>query len=323
MARLLPLAIFLPLTAASTAMAAPTTPPGPDAAAEATRRGIVQVEQAGRPLAVGTVLAKDGRVITALSSIASVENPEIRYADGTVVKARIGHRDKTWDLALLVPLTGRWLDGLVPTDADPSNVDLTAFLPKGGKLAKNPVGFKARVDARSREGNEALKSVLDLDMKGSPGIPGAAILDPQGKVVGILVRACKEAGETKPNTPAPACQPITIAAPTYALRGFLVKTPPAAALPAPWLGLGGATSDAGNVRGIKIMGIAPGSPAEKAGLKSGDAPDTIVAIDGQPVETPEQLAENIAKRAVGQAIKLLVYSGGKFREVPVTLTAAP
>jgi hypothetical protein len=39
--------------------------------------------------------------------------------------------------------------------------------------------------------------------------------------------------------------------------------------------------------------------------------------------TPEQLAEAIAKHGIGQSVKLLVYAGGKFRDVAVTLKAAP
>jgi S1-C subfamily serine protease len=46
-------------------------------------------------------------------------------------------------------------------------------------------------------------------------------------------------------------------------------------------------------------------------------------VDGQSVETPEQLAEVIAKRAIGQTVKFLVFSGGKFRDVPVLLRPAP
>jgi serine protease Do len=72
------------------------------------------------------------------------------------------------------------------------------------------------------------------------------------------------------------------------------------------------------------MGVAPGSPAEKAGLKAGgDTPDTIVAVDGVPVETPEQLAEVIGNRGIGQQVKLLVFSNAKFREATVTLRPAP
>lgn len=308
------------------------TPPAPAAPSEASgftaeqvRRGVVQVEQGGRPLAVGTVLLKDGRVLTALSALAAVEQPEIRYADGTVVKAKIGHKDKAWDLALLIPLTGKWVDGLVPTDADPQGAELRSFLPKAGKLAPAPVAVKGRIDPKSKDG-DVLRSALDIDLKGNTSTPGAPLLDGNGRVVGILVKACKDAGPAAVNAPpgaSPPCSAITVGAPVYALRGFLVKTPANAVQPAPWLGLGGAPSAEGNVKGVKVMGVAPGSPAEKAGLKAGDAPDTIVAVDGVPVETPEMLAEVIAKRAIGQQVKLLVFAAGKFREAQVTLRPAP
>jgi len=296
--------------------------------AEQVRRGIVQVEQGGRPLAIGTVLLKDGRVLTALSPLATIDQPEIRYADGTVVKARIGHKDKAWDLALLIPQTGKWVDGLVPTDSDPQGADLRSFLPKAGKLMPAPVTVKGRLDPKSKEG-DVLRSALDVDLKGNASTPGAPLIDGNGRVVGILVKACKDGGAPSAAapggaSPSPApCAAIMVGAPVYALRGFLVKTPATAVQPAPWLGLGGAPSEAGNVKGVKVMGLAPGSPAEKAGLKAGDAPDTIVAVDGVPVETPEQLADVIAKRAIGQQVKLLVFSGGKFREVQVTLRPAP
>lgn len=316
------------------ASGAPAAPPAEVSGftADQVRRGVVQIEQGGRPLAIGTVLMKDGRVLTALSPLATIDNPEIRYADGTVVKAKVGHKDKAWDLALLIPQTGKWDGGLVPTDADPQGVDLRSFLPKAGKLAPAPVGVKGRVDPKSKDG-DVLRAALDVDLKGSASTPGAPLIDGNGRVVGILVKACKDGNAPSPAaTPpapgappaaAPACTAITVGAPVYALRGFLVKTPANAVQPAPWLGLGGAPSEPGSVKGVKIMGLAPGSPAEKAGLKAGDSPDTIVAVDGVPVETPEQLADVIAKRAIGQQVKLLVFSGGKFREAQVTLRPAP
>jgi len=312
-----------------------TAPPGAQSAndvngftAEQVRRGIVQIEQAGRPLAVGTVLLKDGRVLTSLSGLGAVDQPEIRYADGTLVKAKLGHSDKAWDLALLIPLTGKWVDGLVPTDSDPQGADLRSFLPKGGKLAATPVSVKGRLDAKSK-GGEPLKSALDLDLKGSPSTPGAPLVDGNGRVVGIVVRACKDSGAapsaSAPGAPPAAaaapCSGISIGAPVYALRGFLIKTPATAVQPAPWLGMGGTPNAEGSVKGVKVMGVAPGSPAEKAGLKAAD--DMIVAIDGQPTETPEQLADVISRRVIGQQVKFLVFSGGKFREAMVTLRAAP
>jgi serine protease Do len=328
----------LPALPGTPPASAPAAGPPPAAAgsgevsgftAEQVRRGVVQVEQGGRPLGVGTVLLKDGRVLTALSALAGVEQPDIRYADGTVVKTKIGHKDKAWDLALLIPLTGKWVDGLVPTDSDPMGAELRSFLPKAGKLTPAPIAVKGRIEPKSKEG-DVLRSALDVDLKGSASTPGAPLLDGNGRVVGILVRACKDAGAAAPSAApagngaaAPPCSMITVGAPVYALRGFLVKTPANAVQPAAWLGLGGAPSAEGNVKGVKVMGVAPGSPAEKAGLKAGDAPDTIVAVDGVPVETPEQLAEVIAKRAIGQQVKLLVFAAGKFREAQVTLRSAP
>jgi serine protease Do len=308
-------------------------PPLPDPATgtldfEQLRKGVVQIEQGGRPIAVGTVLSRDGRVLTALSALGTAETLDLRYADNSVVKAKLGHKDKGWDLALLVPQTGKWLDGLMPTDADPANADLKAFLPKAGKLSGVGIGLKGRTDARTKEG-DPLQSALDLDLKGMAAVPGAPVIDPKGKVVGVLIRACKDTPgpdtkqPAKDETKAAPCTPVTIGAPVPALRSFLMKTPSSAVAPAPWLGLGGAPSDAGNVKGIRVMGVAPGSPAEKAGLKPGDGGDTIVAVDGQPVETPEQLADLIAKRGIGQVVKLLVFSGGKFREATATLRAAP
>lgn len=305
--------------------------------ADQVRRGVVQVEQGGRPLAVGTVLMKDGRIVTALSPLANVADLDIRYSDNSLVKGKVVHRDKAWDLALIVPQTGKWLDGLVPTDADPQGVELRAFLPKAGKLAPAPLSVKGRVDAKSKDG-EALRSALDMDAKGATTVLGAPLIDPNGRVVGVLVKACKEggtsaaalqgstsaaAGAAAAPSAQPPCSPLVVGAPVYAIRSFLQKTPTNAVQPAPWLGLAGGPTESGNVKGVRVVQVAPGSPAEKAGLKGGESADTIVAVDGQPVETPEQLADVISKRAIGQQVKLLVFSGGKFREATTTLRTAP
>lgn len=338
-----PLVIALS-TVSSTALAAPPLPSLPGGASdkapaaapslEQLRRGVVQIEQGGRPMAVGTVLQRDGRILTALSALNGLETVDVRYADNSVVKSKIGHKDKDWDLALLIPQSGRWLDGLMPTDVDLNGVDIKAFLPKGGKLGGVPIGFRGLMDVKTREG-DPLRGVLDLDFKGLPQIPGAPVLEPNGKVVGVLAKACKPTASSSDKGGASAvaaaagvdkslvCAPVTMGVPVKALRAFLMKTPAEAIQPAPWLGLGGAPSDSGSVKGVKVMGVAPGSPAEKAGLKPGDTGDTIVAVDGSPVETPEQLAELISKRAIGQGVKLLVFSQGKFREATVTLRPQP
>jgi S1-C subfamily serine protease len=89
----------------------------------------------------------------------------------------------------------------------------------------------------------------------------------------------------------------------------------------PWLGIRGEPQDAGGMHGVRVVDVAPSSPAEKAGLKPGA--DVIVAVDGRPIDKPDALGESISKHAAGDSVKLLVFGGGKFREVTTVLRAAP
>ena len=52
------------------------------------------------------------------------------------------------------------------------------------------------------------------------------------------------------------------------VRSFLARTPLNAVPPSPFLGIVGAPDAAGTVRGVRVMAVAPSSPAEKSGLKT-------------------------------------------------------
>jgi serine protease Do len=53
--------------------------------------------------------------------------------------------------------------------------------------------------------------------------------------------------------------------------------------------------------GVVIMGVEPGSPAEKAGLKGGDV---ITTVNGQPVKTGNDLVNPIAQAPIGSKVKI-------------------
>jgi serine protease Do len=207
----------------------------------------------------------------------------------------------------------------------------------GTHLGPAVAAVKGQVDAHAREG-AALLRMLDVDLKGPP-VAGAPLLDSTGGVVGVLVRACKGAPPAQPGTddtsgtwyptPAPvaaaaraACKSVVLGAPVTTIRSFLTHTGGAAPVTAaPWLGIRGEPEHAGSVTGVRVVAVAPSSPAEKASLKP--TADLIVAVDGHPIDTPEKLAELIGKHAPGDTVKLLVYAGEQFREVSVALKAAP
>jgi serine protease Do len=118
-----------------------------------------------------------------------------------------------------------------------------------------------------------------------------------------------------------ACTPVVLGEPVTAIRTFLSRTPATAVAPAPWLGIRGETETQGPHHGVRLTAVAPQSPADKAGLKPNS--DVIVAVDGQPIDGPEKLADAIGRHAPGDTVKLLVFGEGKFRDASVTLRAAP
>jgi serine protease Do len=73
-------------------------------------------------------------------------------------------------------------------------------------------------------------------------------------------------------------------------------------------------------RGALVAEPQSGSPAVKAGIKSGDV---IVSVDGNEVKDARSLARRISSVAPGTAVKLGVISDGKERSVSVTLGELP
>lgn len=72
----------------------------------------------------------------------------------------------------------------------------------------------------------------------------------------------------------------------------------------------------GAKEGVVINNVRPGSPADKAGLRSGDV---IVAIDGKPVKSGDELMDAIAGTAPGTTVRVRYFRDRKTAETGVTL----
>ena len=277
--------------------------PAPDAngspALERIRRGVVTIEQGGHAIAIGTVLSGDGRILTALSGLGTVDQFDVRYADGTTLKAKVGHRDKVWDLAMLVPAARRWTEGLLASRSEPAGpTELTAFVLRANRAIPVAVGFKGNVEARARD-NSTLTGAEDLDLHGASPVPGAPILDAGGGALGVLVQVCRPIDPNTPQRPnvIPPCTSVVVGAPLPAIKHFLMTAPATAVTPTPWLGIRGESEFAGPVKGVRVIAVATGSPADKGGLRANldkALSDIIVAVDNQPIDTPDKLSESIS-----------------------------
>ena len=68
--------------------------------------------------------------------------------------------------------------------------------------------------------------------------------------------------------------------------------------------------------GVVIMGVEPGSPAEKAGLKGGDV---ITSVNGQAVKTGNDLVNPIAQATIGSKVKLTFVRDRNQKEATATV----
>lgn len=285
----------------------------------------MRLERAGVLLGLGSVLAGDGRVLTALSPLGDGNHIDGRFADGRVVPLRVGYTDRAWDLALLAPQGAPPASkGLRPSRQEALQHDeLASYTLVGQRLVKARVTVQG---ARTLLGADSalLPGALVLNGRFRDVDLGAPIIDPQGDVVAVIAKACV------PDKP-PPCTRTAYGAPVSAIKAFLKQVPRQSA--APWIGVSGVAAKDGPVTGVRVQQVDPRGPAAAAGVRgattSGGAggaestADLIVAVNERAVTTPEALERELGALSVGDDAELLVYRAGKFRQVTVTLRAAP
>lgn len=87
--------------------------------------------------------------------------------------------------------------------------------------------------------------------------------------------------------------------------------------PPAWLGV---HMDEGSDVGVRVENVMKGSPAEKAGIRSGDR---IVSVDSVSTTKAEHVTRTVQKKKAGDTISVVVERGGSSHTLPVALASRP
>jgi serine protease Do len=167
---------------------------------------------------------------------------------------------------------------------------------------------------------EAYQDFIQTDAAINPGNSGGPLVDLNGKVVGINTAIYSQSGGYEGigfAVPSAMARRVveSLIKQGRVIRGYLgVAIQP---LTAP---LRNEFQVPKEVQGVLVANVHGNSPAEKAGLQTGDV---IVSIDGKSVTNPASLRNRTAALDVGAKVPLAFYRAGKEHNVTVTIAEFP
>ncbi len=247
-----------------------------------------------------TVLEPDGLAVTVGYLVLEAIRIDVTLEDGRATTARVVGHDFESGLALI---------RLDPSGAPYSAARLgrSAALAPGQPVAivgvgasAPPVGVMGRVTSVGPFVAywEYLLEHAVFVAPHHPAFGGAALVDPDGALVGV-VSLRLEAGHL--------AIPIDLLGP---VRAAMVSTGRPARPPRPWLGVRAVGIDGG----VGIAGVSPSGPAHAGGLRAGDV---VLRVNGERVADVEAFYRRLWAQPVGAPLELGVWREGALLTVTV------
>ena len=244
----------------------------------------------------------------------------VSLSDGRSLPGKLVGADALTDLAVV-----EVDDGNLPT-ADFGDSDATV-VGESVIAIGNPMGLEFQgsvtsgvVSALNRtlgDGDARIK-LLQTDAAINPGNSGGALVNMDGKVIGI----------NSAKIVANGVEGIGLAIPSNAVQNIITAIMEKGYVPRPYLGVSIFDQQSAarygyqlNLKkGVYLFQVVPGGPADKAGLRKGDV---ITAIDGAEIKGVSDLRAKIAEHNVGDKVELTIQRGGQERKTSLTLEEMP
>ena len=276
----------------------------------------------------GFVITREGHILTNYHVVEGAGSVQVTLADGTSHEAEVVGRDPTTDVAVLhVHAPG---DRLIPIALGDSG-----HLLVGQKVLAlgNPFGLErtlttgiiSALDRSIRAKNgRMIKGIIQTDAAINPGNSGGPLLNSRGQVIGMNTAILSQVGQSAG---------ISFAVPINAITRILAPLIEHGRVIRGDLGI---TQVYRRGDGLLVIGLAEGGPADQAGIRpigvkdirtrlgrvrrlDPDSADLIVAVEGHPVASVDDLLNEVDAHAPGEEVTLTLLREGKRIEVVVTL----
>lgn len=275
-------------------------------------------------LGSGVIVTSDGTILTNNHVVDGATDIKVDLADKREFTAKVIGTDEKTDVAVLkIDATN------LPTLklGDSSGLQVGDFvLAVGDPYGLGETATMGIVSATGRDtgmGIEGYEDFIQTDAPINPGNSGGALVDLHGDLIGINTAILSSGGDGEMgaeggNQGIGFAIPINMAHSVMdqlvnhgkVLRGYLGLIPQDLTAPmAKSFGL----NQAG---GAIVAQVEPGSPSDRAGIKQGDV---ILKVNGQPVESANDLRLRISQTPPGTAVKLQISRSGQMQDVNVTL----
>jgi len=246
---------------------------------------VVRVESSRTP-GSGVVWSGDGVIVAASHSVEGEEGIEVGLPDGSTTPGTLIGRDPTTDVAALRVSSSELA---VPSWADPSGI-------KVGHLVLNVGG--------------RLDHYVQTDLARHPGFSGGLLVGAGGDALGLNTSGLLRGATLAVTGPTLRRVMEALVAHGQVRRGYLgIGTYPVC-LPAPL------DKEAGQPLALMLVSVEPGSPAEKAGLRLGDA---LLTFAGQALRHPSDLLGLLDAERIGAEVAVRLLRAGEPREVALTV----
>lgn len=303
---------------------------------------IRAVARGGENQGSGFVYDKTGHIVTNYHVVEDAESIDVVFLDGSTFRASGDVRQDPYsDLAILLIDAPPMILKPLPL-GDSSRLEVgTPVVAVGNPFGLSgtlTTGVVSQVGRSLREavtGRYMIPNVIQIDAAINPGSSGGPLLNYKGEVIGITTAIFSETG---------AFAGVGFAIPSNTVRREAPLLIAEGRYEHPFVGIEGVglTSDlaqAMNIettKGLLIIRVSPGGPAEKAGLRGGTREievmgrvflvggDIIVKVDDVEVRDIDDLSAYLEENTTpGQKISVTILRQGQEKTLQLTLGVRP